>query len=222
MSAKKLLLKLERALNEKLPKDLQTIILHTAFETESSIRGINSEVIAEIEKYINVNKNILEGTSYRDCLDKEIDFKFKPGHKSILLSLPRALIAYNDNLKKKKSQTNKKPESQNKKISETEVKDALIKKLNNFATNQSYDVIFEGTLVENLGFDKNKWNCKIRCPMCREPSKCTYESYWMVSNFQKHLKKHFKTVVVVMEPADEADCIGEIISYENDEDIYSE
>lgn len=102
MTSNQCIAKLTRALKEKLPSTLEKILIESSFDTETSILGIDSDIIAEIESFVNDNKHILENTEY-DCVVKSnTNFKFKPGHRSVLKLLPKSLKDYNNSKKKKK------------------------------------------------------------------------------------------------------------------------
>lgn len=73
----------------------------SGFENESSLKSIHSEIIADIENYANENPAILENTAYKNISK----FKFKPGHKLLLLQLPNQIKILRE------SQTNKSQES---------------------------------------------------------------------------------------------------------------
>lgn len=66
----------------------------SGFESEISLRSLNSEKIKEIEEFVSSYKEELDeiklafvGTIYM----KVNQFKFTPGHRSILLQIPDAL-----------------------------------------------------------------------------------------------------------------------------------
>lgn len=66
------------------PHDLIKILDKCSFDSELSLVSMNTQIISEIEEYVNEDLSILSETSY-----KGIDhFKFKPGHKTFLLRLP--------------------------------------------------------------------------------------------------------------------------------------
>lgn len=48
----------------------------------------------DIEAYTNENKEIVNETPYEYCIKEGSRFKFKPGHKAILLSLPKTLADF--------------------------------------------------------------------------------------------------------------------------------
>lgn len=101
--------KLKRALKDKsFPPDLQKILIDCGFDSESSIYGINSDVIKDTEAFLSEHKEILLNTSYESILRNENSkFKFKPGHKSVLLLLPKSLRVVISALRKSE-QTKKK------------------------------------------------------------------------------------------------------------------
>lgn len=83
-------LELEKYLKERIPADIKQILELSGFETESSLMFklfIDSQTIEEIEQFANENKVILQNTAY----EKVCHFKFKPGHKCILLQLPNQI-----------------------------------------------------------------------------------------------------------------------------------
>lgn len=101
MSSSQSFEKITRALKLKVPATLQKILVATSFDSKASILGINSEIIAEIEKYVNSNKSILENTEYQSIIANDSTFKFKPGHISVLKLLPKSLCDSNKQKKKK-------------------------------------------------------------------------------------------------------------------------
>lgn len=74
---------LELFMNQTIPSDIKHILIQTSFENELSLLGIDDEIIADIELYVNENKDILKNTSY----EKVEVFKFKPGHKTFILQM---------------------------------------------------------------------------------------------------------------------------------------
>lgn len=182
MSLNTVFTKLTRVLKEKLPATIQKILIESSFDSEVSILGINSEIITEIEKFVNENKHILQNTEYEEVLKKDSVFKLKPGHRSVLSVLPKKLQDYNNNTKKiKKVQAN----------DEETLKESLINKLLKFSEKHSFALIFDKTLIKNFRIEKNKPKCQIECPICNKHFTCYYTTYWHETNFQKHLTKHF-------------------------------
>lgn len=83
--------KLKKILGRALPNGLGNILLESGFDSECALSTIDLVAIKSIEEYVNNNKHLLEGTVYEN---QNVDFKFKPGHRLILLGLPKALAEY--------------------------------------------------------------------------------------------------------------------------------
>lgn len=116
----------------------------------------------------------------------------------MLLSLPEKLDQFNKNKNKKGKKRNKTFEQrgEEKELDTNEVhtlKQTLIRKLVNFAEKKSFVVLFEDTLIQDFKCENQKIKCKIECPMCGVQQGCDFNQYWNVSNFERHLKKHFRT-----------------------------
>lgn len=92
MSSNRLFKKIEKIIGEKFPAGLDKIIESAGFNTETSIYGLNSEEIKNIETYVNENKAILKNTGYEQLVNQsDANFKFKPGHANFLKGLPESL-----------------------------------------------------------------------------------------------------------------------------------
>lgn len=205
MTSKRCIAKLTRALKEKLPVTLEKNLIASSFDSEASILGIDSEIIKEIELFVNQNQHILENTEYEEVLKTKSEFKFKPGHKSALKLLPNALRDYNN--KQKITQD------------EESLKTKLINKLAKFSENNLLGLLFEESLITNYRVEQDKSKCKIECPICSTQFTCYYSTYWCASNFEKHIKKHFVAVEVV--PENTIKQSNQIIAYVNNDDIES-
>lgn len=90
-------------MNEKIPDDIKQILEQSGYETESSLLCINNENIADIETFANENRAILQNTSYENTNK----FKFKPGHKLIILQLPNQIKLLRESQSKNSLQSNK-------------------------------------------------------------------------------------------------------------------
>lgn len=77
----------ENVLNDIIPPDIKHILQECAFDTESSLKAIDDDVIADIERHVNGDREIVKNTTYETV----IPFKFKPGHKIFLLQLPKQI-----------------------------------------------------------------------------------------------------------------------------------
>lgn len=233
MSSNKVIAKLKRVLNEDLSADLEEIIIGTAFDSEAAILGINRDIILEIESFVNENKYILANTSYRNCIVENRNFKLKPGHKSVLLSLPGKLRDFNkkkesgkENVKKSKKPNNQLEENinfHNERVEVTEneeksLKEKLLQKIQNFASKLSISNIakFDESCIQEYHRQIQKVKCKVQCPFCEISIGCEHSSYWRISNLERHLKKHINVVYVENETA--TNLSSEIISFSVNQD----
>lgn len=69
-------------------------------------------------------------------------------------------------------------------------------KLLKFSEKNSFDIIFENTLITNFRIEGNKPKCQIECPICRKKYTTYYTTYWNATNFQKHLATHFEVELI--------------------------
>lgn len=205
MSSNRTIVKLKRALKERsFPTDIEKFLVSSGFDCESAILGINKEIIKEIELFVNDNKHLLEHTSYETVLRNNTVFKFKPGHKSILLLLPKSLSEYNAKKNHKKDPTLFEKEEEDdeteKENFDEQLKEKLVQKLINFTRKHFFEIVLDKSLIRNYINENNKPICHFECPICNCPIKCYYTRYWNVSNLEKHLKNHFKIATVEIVP----------------------
>lgn len=201
--------KLKKIVGGNLPRGLDKIIIESGFDCESTLAAIDQNSIKSIEDYVNENKHLLEGTVYQN----QLNFRFKPGHKSIILGLPKALLGY-----KKKSQKNRVCNSG---YTEEQLKGSLLEKITNFAGKFSFDLDFNEQLIINFKRTDESVNCEFECPICSIPIKCEKKSYWFISNLERHIKKHFRRVetfeVETIEETIEQPNSTQVISYASDQ-----
>lgn len=188
---------LENLFGEKLPGRIDKIIFEAGFDTNCALLSINSSSIVEIEKYINENKNILVDTAYDSCLKNDTRFCFKPGHRALILSIPKKL---EKNKEKKSLQKPEKINYQietnvvNKHLDEHKLKDAIINKVVKFAQKCSFELTIDISAIFDFREESGKVKCSVQCPICLRKIKCEFKRYWIVSNLQKHLKNHFNVM----------------------------
>lgn len=192
MSTIELFRKVERILHDKLPTKIDQILFNAGFDSETALLALNHENIAEAERYINENKQILIGTSYASFCTENSVFKFKPGHKATILSIAKAL-------KESKSTNKKKKKCESEPLDDEKLKQALITKVFNFANKQSFELLLETSDIIDFKREEDKIKSRIQCPYCPSLYKCEFTSYWNISNFEKHLKKHFANGIELLE-----------------------
>lgn len=189
---------IEKTIKEKLPIGIEKIIEHAGFDTKSSILEINTERISEIEQYVNDNKYLLENTVYNHIFQQNLEFKFKPGHKALILSFPNLFKNNNDNPKrgtKRKLEVERdgsEARSENQEINEAELTQKLIAKITKYGNSNSVEIIFDNNSIKNLRVEGTKIKCDAYCPVCQAKSTCTFTTFWLASNFERHLKKTFQ------------------------------
>lgn len=192
-------------MGEAFTDNIPDILIKAGFDTKTALKSMNSQNITLIENFINENKEncqkILEGTKYENT---EI-FKFLPGHCALLLSLPEYVQSLNSKnvrgKKRKHCETLDHPQSSNAdhpsvdgvEIDDNikiQIKQQLIKKINNFATNKKLSVKIDENNISNFRFENKSWKCSVRCSACTKIVPCTYVTHWICGNFETHLKKH--------------------------------
>lgn len=187
MSKEAFLRKLQRIVGHNLPRGLDNIIFEAGFDAESALATINSTSIKNIEEYVNENKNILKETVYEHLITNDLAFKLKPGHKSIILNLPKSLELYE--AKKLTGLVPALPNSSTEQ--EVILKKSLVDKITKFAKKCSFDIIFSESSIFEFRQENGGHKCRFECPFCSKKIRCEHRSYWLVSNFEKHLKIHF-------------------------------
>lgn len=192
MSTSALFKHIEKVIAEKIPGGLDKIIEKSGFDTRISIENLTIEDIQSIEKYVDENKDILIGKSYGD--QNNSSFKFKPGHKTLLLSLPKLLQEYNGNRKTKKKHKER-SENQvgvNTEGEDEQLKTELLNKVVKFFQTHNFQLITNiNDLISSFVRQNSLIKCFVRCPFCKLIRKIDYKTYGNLSNFQKHCKPHF-------------------------------
>lgn len=195
---------------EIIPTILRFILEECGFNTLSCMKDINADVIREIEEYVTSNKYIIENHIFDDTpYRKQVKFQLLPGHRMLLLNLPKKLEEINNF----KQQTTQKPwetrdtseldsnKENNKNVNNTEEDDELKKKLINRITTSitgiKLKISSESFTTSNIvKFDiyitNNQLNCKsvVKCPLCEKCLCVSYKKYWYISSFDQHLKTH--------------------------------
>lgn len=192
--------KLQRIVGKNLPRGLDTIIYEAGYDAESALATIDSTAIKNIEEYINENKSILKDTVYEDIIVNNSVFKLKPGHKAIILNLPKALENYEEKKPTNLVQNTSKVNTEEEKEGEV-LKKNLVDKLNKFGKKYlfGFNNFSESSILE-FRKENGVYKCRFECPFCEVKYTCTHKSFWLVSNFEAHLKKDFKVVSVEIEP----------------------
>lgn len=78
---------LSEFLNETIPPDIVSILDRSGYDTKTALMALDDEAIDQLEQYIRENKSVLQNTSFQTGGI----FKFKPGHRKLLLELPKRI-----------------------------------------------------------------------------------------------------------------------------------
>lgn len=102
------------------------------------------------------------------------------------------------------------------------MKSKIISKIANFANKNSFSLIFDESYVSDLHIEGEKVKCKFTCPICEKTIRCEHQNYWIVSNLEKHLKRHFFNVVeeiIVDYPSNTEEKAVEVFSKDNSDQL---
>lgn len=195
-----------RSLCCNLPDIVVNILNECGYENELSLQQITVEHLKEIENYVQLNLRVLlNGTIYEK---QNGEFKFLPGHRVLILNLPKQVEQFVAKRTKSKSrqlnatlngienvdvmQNRQNDENENK---EDNLKDQLIAKLVKYGIktkNRSVSDKLTTANILNLKIERDgfTYKCSVKCPVCERIVPCIYNRHWAVSNIEKHLKKH--------------------------------
>lgn len=151
---------------------------------------MNESQIIQIENSVNEDNNILSKLKQYSHTTK---FNLKPGHKSTILSLPQRIEAYLKHKKETKAKNRKQKKDEIK--NEIELKSNIREKLSKYMEKKlSYSVEFsDSDIIEFESEEENQktvFRCKVKCKFCSKSVAAKYETHWIVSNVEAHLKKH--------------------------------
>lgn len=176
---------------------MKAILRYGAYDNKSSCLLLDTNTIADLENYISdVREEVIAGLDccYAQTYKNQSRFRFLPGHKTCILSMPNQIKSM-DATKKKKS----KPMLEFKKLlTPAELKKILLTSLNRSVVKlgvekDAYDEIHLGD-VQSIVIDNDFTSkCTVQCFMCNIAINALYKGSWSTSNILRHLKeKHLK------------------------------
>ena len=186
MARRKFWTEFEKYVGSKLPRDIPILLSECGYDSEFAILSLQEKDLETIEKEVNERKNILKSSSkYKNIYNSNERFVLKPGHKSLILSLPKKFEQF---LEARKDKQRNNAEKRN----ETELKSELTEKLKKYMLSFSFNVNFTQSDLSEFIFvqDKNWYTCCVKCPFCMKLFRCKYSKYWITGNLESHLKKH--------------------------------
>lgn len=171
-----------------VPEIVVNILRASGFDSKAALEIITRETIADIEEYVEEHRELLRNSVYRD----QIPFKLYPGHKAIILGMPKRIeqcvrlnnaIAQTPPVKRRKMQTLNSAEI------EKEI-ELLLKKLQNYSDTLGLAVQFERSDISDFVQASDRFRCRFKCRLCTTVISCFKLNYWMASNALAHLKRH--------------------------------
>lgn len=181
---------LENFLSFKYPKVIKNILNICGFDNSLSLKGINEETIKLIEETVNENTSVLKGSVY----EAKLPFKFLPGHKILILSIPKHIVDFKA---KKQSKANKSGNSSERpkesRIREPEsIKSELLLKLKSYANKLNLKFEIKPDQITNISQIDNIVKCVVSCSLCDIRVPCKFDQFWKISNLTAHIRNHFK------------------------------
>lgn len=163
----------------------------------TSFSDITEDTIKQIEIEINKDKSILKKSVY----DETKEFKLSIGHRLSLINIPekyRKFCEYEKENKKTRRiflsllketiccEDNDDPDSE-----PDQVIKLLLTKLNRVAKEKFEEkYIIDKSHLKKIRIKSNNAHCSVQCPFCEVKIPCIFKSYWIVSNFTKHVSSH--------------------------------
>lgn len=202
--------KFEKFLKNSIPDCIVKILIESGFDNEISISELCNDDIKIIEEFVESNlKHSIENSGIYNLNEK---FVFLPGHRKLILSLPKRLKEFENNKKKRKEKSETEQENvineEIELLTQSEIndlKDKLLSKLTKSAKNYGLKEFTEEEVLSSIDVyinhsnnkthQKPSYKCIIKCIECEKQVPCTWNGYWQIGNLDKHLKNHMKNTV---------------------------
>lgn len=194
----------------KFPKCLKTFLRHAAYDTKSSCMLLDTKTITDMEIYIQ--ESGAEIIADLDCCNSatyrsQKQFRFLPGHRSSILSIPDQ-IREMDTVEKKK----KKPMLEFKKLlTPTELKIILLTRLNhgliqNGIESCSFCEVHLSDVRTMIISNQLNAKCSVQCFQCNVSVSSLYKGYWNIGNIMRHMRTHFSADIAA-QPQGSRECV---------------
>lgn len=203
---------------QRIPLFLVELLKKTGYDSALSIQGLNEKNILELEKYLNINlanfNNLFKNTAY----ESTETFNFLPGHQTLLSSLGgQVTIFLNCGSFKRKTKLTSSLDGELNPIQEEvdllndceqdKLKEVLLSKVSKFnlknkITNENLNILNISTPLDAIINSSGKivYKAYFTCHLCKVRIPCIYNSYWQISNLEKHIKSHNKDPNPFLEP----------------------
>lgn len=186
-----------------VPKCLKNLLSAAGYDTFQSLTKFDEEKILEVEIFLNLNKSFVGKLSccYSEYYKGLDTFKFLPGHKTLLKSIPTMIEEINKRPAAIRKATKNMKNLSKCGLTDDEFKGSLIKTLINGLKTAAMsrnvqindDVVSTVNIVE---FERASEDCnfickaKLNCPFCSKSFLLKYKNFWTTSHVSKHLKEH--------------------------------
>lgn len=193
--------------NSKLPQFLVEILKNCGYDSPISLELLDEEKIKEIEQFIEINFGCAHSLVRDTIYENKEQFKFLPGHLTLLLGLKIYANKFIDSgLRKSKIKSKELSRDLDTITEEVEVlsdqelnklKSILVKKIVNFCRKINVDT--EKLSDESVGQDIDTiiktngelvYKTTFACPICEVRIPCIHNQHWQVSNLERHIKTH--------------------------------
>lgn len=176
---------MENFYGQKFPSCLKVILTKSGYDNNYAFEAICEDNVVKIENFVNENKHIVKKTVY----EKSVPFKFLPGHRAIILDLPRKIAEFKNKQANKQTETSTVSSELNP-DREEELKNLLINKLINYSKYVKFELKFNKTHLCEFKKIGDKVKCRVKCPICPKNYLCNYKTHWSVSNIEAHIREH--------------------------------
>lgn len=162
------------------------------FSTLASLSRIDEQVFTTIEEFMRNHPELIDAFN---CCNAEqyqcqAQFQLLPGHKAILLCIPKQIEAFNQcNVNKKNIKSKK-----NQQISDDDLKERLITNINKYVIKLGLpgNIFSCDRHIKNFERYENGYGakCEFSCCFCQKIVPVEFEGFWKSSNITTHLKYH--------------------------------
>lgn len=184
---------LEKFIGSKFPSFIINFLVSSGFDTELALISLKESSIDVIESHLNQNRIFAQATVY----EHQQPIKLLPGHKAIILEIPKYVEQLKSNRKGSRKST-KQIDIIDSAQKLDEIKDKLIVKVSGYISKIQLHLNLIDDCVIGLKYVSNQeYKCHFKCPACQKLISCIFKNYWMISNVQSHLKDHTKEAIII-------------------------
>lgn len=166
-----------------VPDIVVKILRASGFDSKAALTILNHESLVDIEEYVEENRALVFNSIYSD----KHPFKFFPGHKAIVLDMPRRLEQCAVSSTSSSTEMRKKP------LTSAEIDqeiDLLLKKLQNYIDTLHLSIQLTRSDIHDFVQASDRYKCRFTCQLCGTVISCFKANYWIAVNVLAHFKRH--------------------------------